>query len=269
MRWLGFTILCRPRLTDSSADGRARQGSHSAMESLNPALRSGTLASLPPYSSSSPDWAGTESLQHAKTPADLLDIGNNHKRKTSDPGTLDFHLEPDALDAKGICASLHSSPNTLGPLTEPVGSSDLDSEEAMKLLGRRRNTIDQIATPPTGLGISNCMSEGSSAVFRAFTSPTNSSPRTSTTEATSSSSGGESTFSLESAVLETVMDNLNGVQASYYKAKSRISYLVSTIESFRNTQTGRRYIIISPPPSSNIVLYFGMYRSCPLEWSIN
>ena len=239
------------------------------MEGLNPPLRSGTLASLPPYSFQSPNWVGTESPPHAKTPADLLGFGNNHKRKTSDPGTLIFHLEPDALHAKGIYASPHSSPNTLRPLTEPVGSSDLDSEEAMDLWGRRRNTIDQIAMPPTGLGISSYMSEGSSAVSRAFTSPTNSSRRTSTTEATSSSSKRESIFSLESAVLETVMENLNGVQASYYKAKSRISYLVSTIESFRNKQTGRRYIIISPPASSNIVLYFGMYRSCPLEWSIN
>ena len=263
MRWLGFNIPCRPRLTDSSADGRARQGSHSATESLNPPLRSGTVTSLPPYSTQSPNWVETESLPHAKTPADLLGFGNNHKRKTSDPGTLIFHLEPDALHANGIYASPHSSPNTLRPLTEPVGSPDLDSEEAMELLVRRRNTIDQISTPPTGLGFPSCMSGGS------FTSPTNSSRRTSTTEATSSSSKRESIFSLESAVLETVMDNLNGVQASYYKAKTRISYYVSTIESFRNKQTGRRYIIISPPASSNIVLYFGMYRFCPLEWSIN
>ena len=52
------------------------------------------------------------------------------------------------------------------------------------------------------------------------------------------------------------MENLGGVQISYYKAKSRISYPVSMIESLRNKQTGRRYIIVSPPLSSNIKLYF-------------
>ena len=53
------------------------------------------------------------------------------------------------------------------------------------------------------------------------------------------------------------MENLSGVQVSYYKAKSRISYPVSAIETFRNRQTGRRYIIVSPPSSSNIRLYLG------------
>ena len=58
------------------------------------------------------------------------------------------------------------------------------------------------------------------------------------------------------------MENLNGVQVSYYKEKSRLSYLVSTIESFRNKQNGRRYIIISPPDSSNIRLFFGPFNTC-------
>ena len=57
------------------------------------------------------------------------------------------------------------------------------------------------------------------------------------------------------------MENLNGVQASYYKAKSRLSYPVSTIEAFRNKQTGCRYIIISPPISSNIRLFFGLFNT--------
>ena len=58
------------------------------------------------------------------------------------------------------------------------------------------------------------------------------------------------------------MENLAGVEVSYYKAKSRISYPVSTIESFRNKQNGRRYIIISPPISHNIQLFFGTMNIC-------
>ena len=51
------------------------------------------------------------------------------------------------------------------------------------------------------------------------------------------------------------MDNLSGVQASYYKEKSLRSYPVATIESFRDKQTGRRYIVISPPTIYKIKLY--------------
>ena len=58
------------------------------------------------------------------------------------------------------------------------------------------------------------------------------------------------------------MENLNGVQVSYYKEKSRLSYPVSTIESFRNKQTGHRYVIISPPISSNVRLFFGAFNTC-------
>lgn len=176
---------------------------------------------------------------------------------TSDTEVLDFHLETSGIDGKGLFTSPQVSPNTLRPLTERTGSSELDPIGDMKPLERRKNTVDEVAMSPNGLGIFGAISEGSSPVSRGFTPPTHSSPRTSTTADTSSISRPDSVLSLESAVLETIMENLSGVQASYYKAKSRISYPISTIESFRVRQTGRRYIIISPPPSSNIKLYFG------------
>ena len=235
------------------------------MESLSPALRSRTITSLPPYSSPIPNYAQTESHQRAKTPADILGLDNSHKRKTLDTGTLDFLLAPNGIDGKEIFASPHSSPDALRPLTDYIGSSGLDSEDAMKPLERRRNTIDEVAMSPTGLGISSAFPGGSSAASQVVTSPTFSFESTSTAEASSSSSERGSILSLESAGLEMVMDNMNGVQVSYYKMKSRISYPILTIESFRNKQTGRRYIIISPPARFNIKLYFSMHRSCPLH----
>lgn len=252
MRWLDLDPFQRPRLTRGSADGRARQGSYAEASSFKPSLRSGTLASLPPYSSPRPNWTQANSLQHAKTPADLLGLENKYKRKTSDTDIFNFELESEGRDGKGMTASPQLSPNTLSPtLTEQDERSELDSEEALKPLQHRRNTTNEVAVSPTGLGFSSAFSEGSSAASRVFTSPTISSRRTSATEITIS------TFALESGVMEMAMRDLGGVQVSYYKAKSRISYPVSTIESFRNKQTGHRYIVISPPVSSKIKLYLG------------
>lgn len=231
------------------------------MESFSHPLRSGTLTSLPPYSSPQPNWPQTEGSRHAKTPSDLLGLDIDHTRKTSDTEVLDFHLETSGIDGKGLFMSPQVSPNTLRPFTEQTGSSELDPIGDIKPLERRRNTVDEVATSPNGLGIFGAISEGSSPVSRGFSTPTHSSPRTSTTADTSSISRRDSVLSLESAVLEMMMENLSGVRASYYKAKSRISYPISTIESFRVRQTGRRYIIISPPPSSNIRLYFGASKS--------
>lgn len=231
------------------------------MESFSHPLRSGTLTSLPPYSSPQPNWPQTEGSRHAKTPSDLLGLDIGHTRKTSDTEVLDFHIENSGIDKKGSFTSPQVSPNTLRPFTEQTGSSALDPKWDKRPLERRRNTVDQVAMSPDGLGIFSAISEGSSPVSRGFTTPATSSPRTSTTVDTSSISRRDSVLSLESAVLEMVMENLSGVRASYYKAKSRISYPISTIESFRVRQTGRRYIIISPPPSSNIKLYFGAFNA--------
>lgn len=236
------------------ADGRTRQGSHSGTESLGPPTRSETLTSLSPYSSPWPIWTQTECLQHAKTPADLLGLSTKHQRKISHPEIPDFQYESEGSNGKGILASPDISP-TLGPLTAQSELSKLNSKETMKPLGRRQDTIDEIAVSPTGLGKSRPLSEGSSVASRVFTSPTISSRRTSLTEAMTSTSRRDSMFALESAVAEMAMENLSGVRASYYKEKSKVSYHVSTIKSFRNKQTGRRYIIISPPLSSNIKLY--------------
>lgn len=234
-----------------------------ATESIGPPPpRTGISTSLPPYSSPQPNWAQTEDCQHAKTPSDLLGLDITHSRKTSDTETPNFHLEAKDVDGKRISMSPPVSPNTLRPLTEEAGSSDSKWEWDMKTAERRLNAIDKTAVSPCGLGISGAISESSSPVSRALTSPTISSRRTSTTGITSSTSRRDSVLSLDSAVLEMTMENLNGVKASYYKAKSRISYPVSTIESFRNKQTERRYIIISPPISSNIKLYFGAFNTC-------
>ena len=203
--------------------------------------------------------AQTEGRQHAKTPSDVLGIDITHTRKSSDPETLSFHLDNKYFDGREIFMSPQVSPNALRPLTEEAGSSDSKWEGDMKTSERRRNTADKTAVSPCGLGISGAMSESSSPFSRVLTSPTISSRRTSTTGMTSSASRPDSLLSLDSAVSEMIMENLNGVQASYYKAKSRISYVVSTIESFRNKQTGCRYIIISPPISSNIKLFFGPF----------
>ena len=174
---------------------------------------------------------------------------------------LSFHLEPKEVDGKRISMSPQVSPNSLRPLTEEPGSSDSKWEWDMKTSERRLNSIDKTALSPCGLGISGAISESSSPVSRVLIGPTNSSRGTSTTGITSGTSRRDSVLSLDSAVLEMIMKNLDGVQASYYKAKSRISYPVSTIESFRNKQTGRRYIIISPPTSSNIKLFFGVFNT--------
>lgn len=245
MNSIGLTLAIK-----TFADGRTRQVSHSAASGLSPPLRSGTTASLPPYSSPRLNWTQARSLQHAKTPADLLGLENKYKRKTSDTDISNFDLESEGRDGKGMTASPQTSPNTLRPtLTGQEEQSELDSEEALKPLRHRQNTTNEVAVSPTGLGISSALSEGSSVASQVFTSPTISSRRTSVTEVTIS------TFARESAVMEMAMKTLGGVQVSYYKAKSRISYPVSAIESFRNKQTGHRYITISPPASSRIRLY--------------
>ena len=254
--------MTQTKLINDSADVRTRQGSVSATESIGPLARPGTFASLPPYSSPQSNWAQTEDRQHAKTPSDLLGLDITHTMKSSDPETLNFHLEPRDSDGKGIFMSPHVSPNTLRPSTEEAGSSDSKWEGDMKTSERRRNTIDKTAVPQCGLAISGVISEGSSPVSRVLTSPTISSRRTSATGITSSTSRRDSVLSLDSAVLEMIMENLNGVEVSYYKAKSRTSFLVSTVESFRNKQTGRRYMIISPPISSNIRFFFGEFNTC-------
>ena len=244
---------CRSRLTNDSADGRTRQNSHSTTSSCNPPMRPGTLPSLPPSSSHEPDWAQIESPPPAKTPAELLGLG----KRVSDNLIPIPSIERRGCNDKGIMASPPMSPNTLGPLAELGELSELYLKDSMMPLERRRNTMDGFAVSPTGLGNSNALSEASSAASRVFTSPTISSRRTSVSDETNSSSRRDSIFALEHAVMERAMENLSGVQASYYKDKSRISYPVSTIEAFRNKQNGRRYIIISPPSSSNIRLYLG------------
>ncbi|CAD6593106.1 MAG: hypothetical protein ASARMPREDX12_006840 [Alectoria sarmentosa] len=238
MNSIGLTLQIK-----TFADGRTRQGSHSAAPSLNPPIRSGTLASLPPYSSPQPN-------QHAKTPAEYLGLSTKHERKSSESDIPIFYLEPEGSHGKEMIASPQASPTILHPSTE------LDPNVMLKPLQQRRETINEVDFSPTELGILSAMSEGSSAASRVSTSPTTSSPRTSMTETMTSTSRRDSILAPESAVVETAMENLGGVQISYIKAKSRISYPVSTIESFRNKHTGRRYIIISPPISSNIKLYF-------------
>ncbi|KAL9064336.1 MAG: hypothetical protein Q9161_008936 [Pseudevernia consocians] len=237
------------------ADGRARQGSQSATEGLHTPIRSGTITSLPPYASPQPNWTPGESLQHAKTPADFLGLGIKHTRKKSDTDIPTFQLEQERNDGQGTVASPQTSPNTLRPLTEHDERSSLDLNEAMKPLERRRNTNNEVSISSSGLGISSALSEDSSAASRVFTSPTISSQRTSMTEATTNTSRRDSIFTLDSAAVEMVMDNLSGVQASYYKEKSLRSYPVATIESFRDKQTGRRYIVISPPTIYKTKLY--------------
>lgn len=173
--------------------------------------------------------------------------------------SLDFRL---GTNSNEITASPQISPNALRPLVEQAGPSDLDSKEALKPL-ERRNTIDKAAMSPTGLGISNTPSDVSRPASRVFTSPTISSRRTSMTEFTNSTSRRDSIISLEHAVLQKTMENLNGVQVSYYKAKSRISYPISKIESILSKQNGRRYIIISPHTSVNIKFYFSASQLYP------
>lgn len=261
MRWLGFHTLYKSRLTNKSADGRARQGSHSATEGLHTPTRSGTLTSLPPsYASPQPNWIPRESLQHAKTPAELLGLEVQHTR-TSDTDIPTFQLEQERNDGQGTVASPQTSPNILRPLTEQDERSGLDSNEAMRPSERRRNTNNEVAVSPTRLGISSALSEGSSAASQVFPSPTIS-------EATTNTSRRDSIFTLDFAVVETVMDNLSGVQANLHKEKSLRSYPVATIESFRDKQTGHRYIVISPPTIYKIKLYLGTSNFCSQALSI-
>ena len=251
---------CKSRLTYDSEDGRTRQGSYSATESLSPPIRSNTSTTLPPYSSPRPSWTQPETVQHAKTPAEYLGLGTNHKRKKSDSEIPDFHLDTGDSHSKGKSASPHNSPNNLRTLKEQDEQSELDSKEAMRPLERHENTLNELAGAQIDLGISGAFPATSSTNSRIFTSPTISSRRSSTTEFTNSTSRHSSIVTLDSSVVEMRMDNLSGVQVSYYKAKSRLFYQVSTIESFRTKPSGHRYIIISPPDSSNIKLYFGSFK---------
>ena len=248
----------RPRLTNDSG---TRQDPQMATELSSPPIRSSTASSLPPYSSPQPNWTPTDSLLHPKAPADLLKLGHKHKRKTSEADIPNFDLETGGRDGKNVIASPHISPTALRPLAEQDDLSLLDSRKTMKPLELRRNTNNEVAVGPTGLEISSALSEGSSAASQIFTSPTISSRRTSNTDLTTSTSSRDFIFAPESAVVEMAMENLDGVQASYYKAKSRRSYPVSTIQSLRDQHTGRRYIVISPPTSSNIKLYLGTSSS--------
>ena len=240
---------------NDSADSQTRKGSYASTQTRSPPFRSETLTSLPPYSSPEPNWAHTGDPQYPKTPADLLGIGTSYTRKISDTDIPDFLLGRGDSKGKGIMAPPQMSPDTQRLLTEPAELSELDSKDDLRPLEPCRNVIDRFATSPTGLGISSALSQGSSTASRVFTSPTMSSRRTSI--ATNSTSRRDSLFAQEHAVLEMAIENLSGVQASFYKAKSRLTYPVSTIEALRNKQTGRRYIVISPPSSSNIRLYFG------------
>ena len=236
---------------------RTSQGSFSAPSVPMAPLRSGTSTSLPPYSSSQLDSTQTESVQYGKTPADLLPHVTKQERKTMETDIPGFCMEPEVSVGKRMVASPQSSPTSLCPMTEQDELSELDSIGAMKALEQRRNTNNEVAIPPTGLGISRAASEGSRAASQVFTSPTMSSKRSSVTEVTAAPSRCDSIFAPESAVVEMAMEQLDGVQVSYYKEKKKTSYPVSKIESCRNKQTGRRYIIISPPSSSKTKLYFG------------
>ena len=258
MSQLALNTYHPPRLINGSGDGRTRPSSFCTSQGTSPP-RTGTFTPLPPYSSPQPTWTQTEGRQHAKTPSDLLGLDINHTRKTSDTDILNFHLDTSGTDGKESFISPQVSPNALCPLTEQVALSGLDPKGDEKPLELRRNTLDEVTMSPNGLGISSAFSESSSRpVSQVLTSPTISSRRTSTTGITSSASRRDSVLSLNSAILEMIMENLNGVQASYYKAKCRISYPISMIESFRNNKTGHRYIVVSPPASSNIKLFFGV-----------
>ena len=240
---------------------RTSQGSFSAPSGLIAPLRSGTSTSFSSrpasYISSQTDSTITESVQYGKTPADLLPHVTKQERKTMETDIPGFYLGPEVSVDKGMVASPQSSPTTLCPMTEQDEQSELDSTRAMRALERRRNTNNEVAISPTGLGISRAVSEGSSTASQVFTGPTMSSGRSSVTEVSTTTSRRDSIFAPESAVVEMAMEQLDGVQVSYYKEKKKTSYPVSKIESCRNKQTGRRYIIISPPSSSKTKLYFG------------
>ncbi|KAM0798557.1 hypothetical protein BDR22DRAFT_371431 [Usnea florida] len=235
---------------------RTNQGSFSAPSGLMAPPRSETSTSLPPYPSHQPNSTQTESVQYGKTPADLLPHVTKQERKRMDTDIPDFRMRSEVSMGKGMVASPQRSPTTLCPLTEQDEQFELDATGALRALERRRNTNNEVAISPTGLRTSRPVSEGSSAASQIFTSPAMSSGRSSMTEVTTITSRRDSVFAPESAVVEVAMEQLDGVQVSYYKGNEKTKYPVSKIESCRNRQTGRRYIIISPPASSKTKLYF-------------
>lgn len=236
--------------------GRTNQGSFSAPTGLTAPIRSKTATSLPPYPSFQPDSTQTESVQYGKTPADFLPYVTKQERKTMNTDIPDFYLQSEVSGGKRIVASPQRSPTTLCALTEQDEQFELDATGAMRALEQRRNTNNEVAISPTGLRTSRPVSEGSSAASPNFSSPAMSSGRSSITEVTTIASRRDSIFAPESAVVESAMEQLDGVQVSYYKGNEKTKYPVSKIESCRNKQTGRRYIIISPPASSKTKLYF-------------
>ena len=256
MSSIGLTIVIRTY-------DRASQGSFSAHSGPPAPLPSETSTSLHPYPSSQPDLTQAESVQYGKTPADLLPHVTKQERKTTDTDIPTFRLEPEVIPGRVMVASPQSSPTTLCPMTEQDEQSELDSTGAMRALERRRNTNNEVAISPTGFRNSRPVSEGSSAASQIFTSPTMSSGRSSVTSVTTITSRRDSIFDPESAVVEMAMEQLDGVQISYYKGNEKTKYPVSKIESCRNKQTGRRYIIISPPASSKTKLYFGTSTFLP------
>ena len=243
---------------------RTSQGSFSAPSVLVAPSRSGTSTISPSYFSPQPESTQTESVQCGKTPADLLSHVTKQERKTMETDIPGFCLETQVSVGKSVVATPQSSPTTVCPMAEQDEQSELDSTGALRALKQRRNTSNEVAISPIGLGISRAVSEGSSAASQVFTSPAMSSGRSSMTEVTTITSRRDSVFAPESAVVEVAMEQLNGVKVSYYKGKTKTSCFVSKIESCRDKQTGRRYIIISPHSSSKNKLYFSTSTFCLL-----
>ena len=243
---------------------RASQGSFSAQSGVLAPLRSSTSAISPLYPSSQPDSTQTESGQYGKTPADVLSRVTKQERKTMDIDIPDFRMVSEVSLGKRIVASPQRSPSTLCPMTEQDEEFELDGTGAMRPLEQRRNTNIEVAKSPAGFRISRPVSEGSSAASQVLTSPAMSSGETSLTEITTTTSRRDSIFAPESAVVEIAMEQLDGVQVSYYTGHEKKGYAVSKIEACRNKQTGRRYITISPPAIDKIKLYFGRSTFCLL-----
>ena len=271
-------------LTIGSQNGRSRQGSTetSPVFQSNSPHRAGTASSLPPYSMSPPrsSWDQEQHTQQAKTPSDLLGMTTQHRSSRSrselESGRFKFLLEQNE-GTERISHSPESSPNTLWPSKALAELSERE-EDTMTQLDSRPGTQTEVAVESPGSSKINGTSPQSSRRHSrtlTWTSlpPVANSHRSSLSQPSSHGSRRASQPSPCDAVLEDSLDNLKGVKmfvfsptllkwsvrgrankypySSYISKKSRISYHVSRMESWRDTQTRRRLIVIERPIGSS------------------
>lgn len=269
------------RLTVSSTERSRQNSAANSPIAFSPPRRAETSSSLPPYSPPRLNWGQEQFDQRPRAPADILNLCCHHTEERSgkelDSGKFKFLVEPDIAENETF-ESPESSPIALRASKAFVEEPELDGD-VLKPLESRKGTESEVAIgSPDPLGIYASTSATRNVLSRSVTDP---SPYASFQKPSlivkTEDARRDPSMAWELTTLEGKMDELKGVKmcvlerssskltltpcaSSFYKSKSRISYPVTRIESMRDSQTRRRYIVIKPPTSSNIEFY--LCRSC-------